>query len=95
MGDLPCSGGPSTSATEVNIAKVKEIVTKNPHSTLKVIAAELSVPHESIRTILTNNLSMKHVSARLVLKDQNFFQNSVAWQSLRTCQNESIPTQHS
>jgi hypothetical protein len=35
MEDLPCSGRPSTPATEVNIAKVKEIVTENPHSTLR------------------------------------------------------------
>jgi hypothetical protein len=33
MEDLPCSGR-STSATEVNVAKVKEIVTEYPHSTL-------------------------------------------------------------
>ncbi|XP_060806375.1 uncharacterized protein LOC132903073 [Amyelois transitella] len=74
MEDLPRSGRPSTSATEVNIAKVKEIVTENPHSTLREIATELSVSHESIRTILTNNLGMKHVAARLVPKDLNFFQ---------------------
>jgi DNA-directed RNA polymerase sigma subunit (sigma70/sigma32) len=49
---------------------MKEIVTENPHSTLKDIAAELSVTHESIRTILTNHLGIKHVVARLVQKDQ-------------------------
>ena len=67
------------SATVVNIAKVKEIVTENPHSTLREIAAELSVSHESIRTILTNLYytlkGMKHVAARLVPKDLNFLQN--------------------
>ena len=31
LGDLPRSGRPSTSLTEVNIAKVKKMVTKNPH----------------------------------------------------------------
>lgn len=74
MEDLPRSGRPSTSATEVNIAKVKEIVTENPHSTLREIAAELFISHESIRTILTNHLGMKHVAARLVPKDLNFLQ---------------------
>ena len=29
--DLPRSGRPSTSSTEVNIAKVKEMVTENHH----------------------------------------------------------------
>ena len=38
--DLARSGRPSTSSTEVNIAKVKEIVTENRHSSLIKIAAE-------------------------------------------------------
>jgi hypothetical protein len=64
----------STSATEVNIAKAKEIVTENPYSTMGVLATELSVSHESICTILTNQLGMKHVATRLVPKDLNFLQ---------------------
>ena len=61
--DLPRSGRPSASSTEVNIGKVKEIVTENRHLTLKKIAAELSVAHESIRTILNDFLGMKRVDA--------------------------------
>ena len=45
--DLPRSGRPSTSLAEVNIAKVKEMVTENRHLSLREIAAELSVSHES------------------------------------------------
>jgi hypothetical protein len=41
MENLPRSSRPSKSATEVNIAKVKDILTENPHSTLREIAAEL------------------------------------------------------
>ena len=73
--DLPRSGQPSTSSTEINIAKVKEMVTKNRHLSLREIAAELSVSHESIRTILNDYLGMKRVAARLVPKDLNFLQN--------------------
>ena len=62
--DLPCSGRPSTSSTEVNIAKVKEMVTENCHSSLKEIAAEL----------INNCLGMKRVAPRLVLKNPNFLQ---------------------
>ena len=72
--DLPCSGRPSTSSTEVNIGKVKEMVTENRHLSLKKIAAELSVSHESIRTILNDFLGMKRIAARLVPKDLNFLQ---------------------
>ena len=46
--DLPHTGRPSTSSTQVNIAKVKEMVTKNRHLSLREIAAELSVSHEYI-----------------------------------------------
>ena len=46
MEDLPRSGRPSTSSTEVNIANVKKIVTENRHLSLKEIAAELFVSHE-------------------------------------------------
>ena len=67
--DLPRFGQPSTSATEVNIAKVKKMVTENRHLSLREIDAELSVSHESIRTILNDYLGMKRVAARLVPKD--------------------------
>ncbi|CAH2095143.1 unnamed protein product [Euphydryas editha] len=73
MENWPRFGRPSTSATEVNIAKVKETVTANSYSTLREIAAELFVSHKSIRTILTNHLGMKHVAAQLV-PNLNFLQ---------------------
>ena len=41
--DLPRSGRPSTSSTGDNIAKMKEIVIKNRHLSLREIDAELSV----------------------------------------------------
>ena len=52
MEDLPRSGRLSTSSTEINIAKVKVMVTENRHLSARETAAELSVSHESIRTIL-------------------------------------------
>ena len=52
-----------------NFAKVKEMVTENHHLSLRDIAAELSVSHESIRTILNDFLGMKRVAARLFPKD--------------------------
>ena len=74
MEDLPRSGRPSTSSTEVNIAEVKEIVTENRHLSLREIAAELSVSRESIRTILNDFLGMKRVAARLVPKNLIFLE---------------------
>jgi hypothetical protein len=70
--DLPRCGRPSTSATGVNIAKMREIVIENPHSTLREIVAELSVSHESSRTILTNNLGIKHVCCLVFTRNVKF-----------------------
>lgn len=74
MEDLHRSSGSSTSVTEVNIAIVKKVMTKNPHSNLRDIAAELSLSYESIRTIFNNQLDMKHVADWLVRDDLNFLQ---------------------
>lgn len=72
--DLPRFGRPSTSSTEENIDKVKEIVMKNRHSSLREMAQDLSISHESVRTILVDVLGMRRVSARLVPKELNFLQ---------------------
>jgi len=72
--DLPRSGRPSTSLTEDNIKKVKEIVLENRNSSLREISHELKMSHESVRSILINNLNMRRVAARLVPKDLNFLQ---------------------
>ena len=72
--DFPRFGWPSTSSTEVNIAKVKKMVTENRHLSSRETAAELSVSHESIRTILNDFLGIKRVAAWLVPKDLNFLQ---------------------
>jgi len=50
------------------------MVTENRHLSLREIATELSVSHESIRTIVHDCLGMKRVAARLVPKDLNFLQ---------------------
>ena len=72
--DLPHSGRPSTSSIELHIAKVKEMVAGNRRLSLREIATEISVSHESIRTILNDCLGMKRVAVRLVPKDLNFLQ---------------------
>ena len=54
VGDLPRSGRSSTSSTEVNIAKVKEMVTENRHLSLREIVAELYMSHKSMCTILND-----------------------------------------
>ena len=72
--DLPRSGRPSTSSTDENVDKVKEMVLENHHLSLREVARDLSVSHESIRNILHHQLGMRRVAARLVPRELNFFQ---------------------
>ena len=74
MEDLPRSGRPSTSSTDENVDKVKEMVLENHHLSLREVARDLSVSHESIRNILHHQLGMRRVAARLVPRELNFFQ---------------------
>ena len=71
--DLSHSGWPSTSSTEANIAEVKEMVTENRHLSLREITAELSMFHESIRTILNDFLGMKQLLYSPAMAPADFF----------------------
>ena len=68
-------GRPSTSSTDENIVKVKEMVMENRCSSLREIALDLDMSHESIRTILVDVLGMRRIAERLVPKELNFLQN--------------------
>lgn len=72
--DMPRSGRPSTSVTDDNVDKIKEIVAENCHVSLREMAHGLGMSHESVRTIVHEKLGMQRVAARLVPKDLNFFQ---------------------
>lgn len=51
--NLPHSGRPSRSMTEVNVAYVGEMVTGDPHLDLEEIAVDFSVSTESISVFMT------------------------------------------
>lgn len=72
--DLPRPGRPSSVCTDDTVEKVKEMVLENRNTGLREIADTLNMSHETARTILTHNLGMKKVAARLVPKDLNFLQ---------------------
>ena len=72
--DIPRSRRPWTSSTDENIEKVKEIVLGNRHSSLREIAHDLNISHDSVRSIFIDILGKRRVAARLVPKELNFFQ---------------------
>ena len=62
--DEPRSGRPSTSVTEDNVAKFEVLVLNDRRITVRYIAENLGISFGSSKTILTDPLRMKKVSAR-------------------------------
>ena len=63
------SGRPATSRTEENIAKVRQIVRKNRRLTIRSIAEQVNIDRETVRKILTEDLDMRKVCAKMIPKD--------------------------
>ncbi|XP_039951452.1 protein GVQW3-like [Bactrocera tryoni] len=65
--DLTRFERPSSSMTDVNVEKMKEIVAENGHVSLREIAHKVEMSHQSVRTIILvhEKLDMLRVAARL------------------------------
>jgi len=63
------SGRPATSRTEENIEKVRQIVSENRRLTVRSIAEQVNIDRETVRKILTENLDMSKVCAKMVPKE--------------------------
>ena len=64
--DEESSGRPGTSRTEENIAKVRQIVLENRQLTVRSI---VNIDRETVRKILTEDLDMRKVRAKMVPKE--------------------------
>ena len=62
------SGRPATSRTEENIAKVRNISRENLRLTVKSIAEQVNIDRGTVRKILTEDLDMRNVCAKMVPK---------------------------
>jgi len=63
------SGRPTTSRAEGNIAKIRQIVRENRRLTVRSIAERLSIDRETVRKILTEDLDMRKMCAKMVPKE--------------------------
>jgi len=63
------SGRPATSKTEENIAKVCQIVRENRRLTVRSIGEQVNIEREKVRKILTEDLDMRKVCAKMVPKE--------------------------
>jgi len=63
------SGWPATSRSEENIAKVHQVVRENRRLTVRSIAEQVNIDRKTVRKILTEDLDMRKVSAKMVPKE--------------------------
>jgi len=59
----------STTRTEENIAKVYQIVHENRRLTVRSTAQQVNIDRETVRKILTEDIDMRKVCAKMVPKD--------------------------
>jgi len=63
------SGLPATSRTEEDIAKVRQILRENRRLTVRIIAEQVNIDKETVRKILTEDLDMSKVCAKMIPKE--------------------------
>ncbi|KAL4142816.1 hypothetical protein QTP88_005213 [Uroleucon formosanum] len=66
--DEPRSGRPSTSKNDENIAKVRDLVRSDRRMTVRMIGEQLGLSHTTVHQILTVDLEMRKICAKMVPK---------------------------
>ena len=64
--DDPRSGRPSTSKTDDNVAKVRDVIRSNRRLTVRGVDKEVSISKSVCHEILTENLGMHRIAAQFV-----------------------------
>ena len=64
--DEQCAGRPSTSRTENNVARVKAVLDRDQHLNVWLITEEVGLPKKDVHRIITEDLHMRKICARLV-----------------------------
>jgi len=67
--DQPHSGRPCTSKSDENMTKEKPLMRSDRWLTVRMIGSELNLNHQTIYNILTEELGMWKICAKLVLKN--------------------------
>lgn len=69
VGDEPQSGRPVEARTDNNVQRVRTLVRQDRRLTVRILADELNLKQETVRKILTDDLSMKKLCAKMVPKN--------------------------
>ena len=63
------TGRPSTSITENNVARVKAVLDRDRRLNVRLIAEEVGLPKTDVHRIVTEDLHMRNICAKLVPKN--------------------------
>ncbi|VVC25895.1 Hypothetical protein CINCED_3A017953 [Cinara cedri] len=64
--DEPRSGRPSTAKTDENVIRVRDLVRSDRRLTVRMIGEQLGLTHTTVHHILTNDLEMRKICAKMV-----------------------------
>jgi len=67
--DEQCAGRPSTSRTENNVARVKAVLDRDRHLSVRLMAEEVGLPKTDVHRIITEDMHMRKICAKLVPKN--------------------------
>jgi len=76
--DEPLAGRPSTSKTD-NVERVRSLVREDRRLTLRMISSELNLNRFTVHQILTQDLDMRKVCAKMVPKNLKTEQKASRW----------------
>ena len=95
--DEPRAGRPSSSKTDDNVERVRSLVRSDCRLKLRMIRSELNLNRFTIHQILTQDLNMRKVCAKMVPKNLTTEQKAnggmcvlIFWTALRGSQNSKV-----
>jgi hypothetical protein len=66
VGEDPRTGRPSTSTNDDHVERVRDVIRRNRHLTVREVADEVGIGIESCHKIITEKLQLRRVSAKFV-----------------------------
>lgn len=81
------AGRPSTSTTEDNLEKIKDLVLENRRITVREVEEEVGISYGSCEAIMVNTLGLRCVAAKMVPKLRSFLQREQRRNAAQDCLN--------
>jgi len=67
--DEQCAGRPSTSRNDNNVGRVKAVLDRDRRLNVRLIAEDIGLPKTDVHRIITEDLHMRKICAKLVPKN--------------------------